>query len=337
MSSKKNNTLGCLGYPAIVLIAFISSSFVCFFIPVRLFTLFIFFLLLFSWLTGKYIEKKPAKYFIPNVILFAAIFYLKNLLFSSDNIHDYQPETSEIVSKEKKVINGDSLFILTHQRKWKDNYGNRFSGDFSIRERDYFASAKAYDNHTSHLQKMHWANLYAYLINTNTPHLDLILQEFEQIQKQKKLTQFEFAEMVVSFVQDIPYSFVFSKQCESPEKYEASIRDILQKCQKCCIGNIPFGIQPPTLFMGNLKGDCDTRTVLIFAILNHFGYEVAILNSNYYKHSILGLHIPAKGKFKPYKGKRYYVWETTSKNFSIGVLPSNFANIKHWNIILTNT
>ena len=159
---------------------------------------------------------------------------------------------------------------------------------------------------------------------------------FSEINKEKQLSQMEFAEMVVTCVQDIPYSFVFQEACLPANNYEDSIKDILQKCPECCIGNIAYGIQNPVSFISNLKGDCDTRTVLVYSILKHFDYDVAILNSEFYKHSILGLNIPSSGKVKLYRGKKYALWETTAKYFSAGVLPSNFDDIRHWNVVLTS-
>ena len=146
----------------------------------------------------------------------------------------------------------------------------------------------------------------------------------------------EFAEMLISCIQDIPYSFVFQDECRPPEQYEESIRELLEECPECCIGNKAFGLQTPVGFIQNLKGDCDTRTVLIYSLLKYFGYDVAILNSDFYRHSIIGLNIPAKGTYKTFGGKKYMVWETTAKYFTIGQLPTNFSDITHWNVVLTS-
>jgi hypothetical protein len=146
----------------------------------------------------------------------------------------------------------------------------------------------------------------------------------------------EFAEMVVTCIQDIPYSFVFQSDCLPAENYEKSIKNILNNCPDCCIGNVLYGIQNPVSFIQNLKGDCDTRTVLIYSILKHFNYDVAILNSEFYRHSILGLNLPKSGLSKIYKGKKYVLWETTAKYYSAGDLPSGFNDLQHWNVVLTS-
>ncbi|WP_106793373.1 hypothetical protein [Aquimarina sp. Aq78] len=339
MAIKKK--LGCFSFPAIILISLVGSSVVQGFFPISLFWAFALLLLLLSWLLGKLDSHQKSfqwRYMLYSMFVLASVLGLRHVLDAIPvSIENQKPDVSEYIYREKTLEEGDSIVLLRQDRQWTDNYGNTFKGKFSIREKDYFSSKKEYLNTMQKHKQRSWGKLYQYLATSDTPRLDLILEELTTIKNTNKLNQFEFAEMVVTFIQDIPYSFVFENDCESPEKYEESIRVILEECSDCCIGNIPFGIQNPVGFMGNLKGDCDTRTVIIYAILSHFGYDVAILNSDYYKHSVLGLHIPAKGIYKMQNGKRYYIWETTNKHFTIGTLPKNFDNINHWHIVLTNT
>lgn len=337
MAAKKN--LGCFSFPAILLISLVGSGVIQTFIPISLSTAFVLLLLFFSWLLGKlegaHEKKFYWRYIAYSLLVLILTFGLRYILDSTPiSLESQKSNISESIYREKSLENGDSITLLKQDRKWIDNYGNTFHGKFSVRENDYITSKKEYFNKAQKQQS--WGKLYKYLADSDTPRLDLILKEFTKIKEAKQLNQFEFAEMVVTFIQDIPYSFVFENACQPPSKYEESIKVVLEKCSDCCIGNIPFGIQNPVGFMGNLKGDCDTRTVIIYAILNYFGYDVAILNSDYYKHSILGLHIPAKGVYKIYNGKKYYTWETTNKYFTIGTLPKNFDNINHWYIVLTN-
>jgi len=338
MSTKRK--FGCFTYPIIIVISGIGSGVISSFVPIPNFYIFVSLLFICSWIFGKIVSSATffqSRYLIYSFILTIGLFIIKNKLLSIHTQLDHTSDFSEAIYKEKVLIQRDSVVLLSQSRKWKDNYGNSYKGDFSVREKDYFNSKKAYFRYTQNHQVSQWGLLYKHLVRSDTPYLDLILNELSEIKKKRHLNQLEFAEMVVTFIQDIPYSLVFGGRCLPPNQYEDSIRSILEQCPKCCIGNIPYGIQNPVAFMGNLKGDCDTRTVIIYAILDHFGYDVAILNSEYYKHSILGLHIPATGKHKTYRGKRYYTWETTNKHFTIGTLPKNMEAMNHWNIVLTNT
>ncbi|MGK0428329.1 MAG: hypothetical protein ACJAUR_002449 [Ulvibacter sp.] len=242
----------------------------------------------------------------------------------------------EIITNDILIEGNDTIPVYTSMRSWKDNLGNNFSGTLSVRQRDYLKLQHSTKNYKPSSNQNFWGELYSYMEKTDTPSLDLVMATFTRINTEKQLNQMEFAEMVVSCIQDIPYSFVFQENCLPAENYESSIKDILEDCPECCIGNVHYGIQNPISFIKNLKGDCDTRTVLIYSILKHFDYDVAILNSNFYRHSILGLNIPGSGKIKLFRGKKYILWETTAKYYSAGVLPSNFNDIKHWNVVLTS-
>ncbi len=338
----KKEGAGCFTFPAIILISIVCSGLIKAFLPVSIFIAFAIALVVISLLLGKLKNNDNSKSSLRYVIYSA--FFLVSLVGLRYLISDLSTPKlatthtiSENIYRQTIFEKGDSIQLLSQKRRWNDNYGNSYKGNFSVRETDYLSSKKEYFSRAKKYYRLPWGDLYQYLATSDTPRLDLILKKLKEIKTKNALNQYEFADMIVTFIQDIPYSFVFQKDCQSADTYEDSIRIILESCPDCCIGNIPHGIQNPVGFMGNLKGDCDTRTVIIYTILSHFGYDVAILNSDYYKHSILGLNIPSKGTYKLHKGKRYYVWETTSKYYTLGTLPNNFSTITHWYIVLTNT
>ena len=53
-----------------------------------------------------------------------------------------------------------------------------------------------------------------------------------------------------------------------------------------------------------------------------------------YEHALIGINIPANGKFKNHRGKKYYVWETTVKGIDIGQLPPTHSNMNLWEVTL---
>ena len=242
----------------------------------------------------------------------------------------------EIATDAIIIEENDTIPIHTSMRSWRDNLGNSFYGGLSVRKLDHLKLRHASKKFRPISKQNFWGELYSYLEKTDAPSLDLVMETFTRINQAKNLNQMEFADMVVSCIQDIPYAFVFQKNCLPAKNYEESIKDVLEECPKCCIGNVPYGVQNPISFIKNLKGDCDTRTVLIYTILKHFNYDVAIVNSDFYRHSILGVNIPGSGKTKLFRGKKYLLWETTAKHFPAGVLPSNFEDTRHWNIVLTS-
>ncbi|WP_459211466.1 hypothetical protein [Aquimarina rhabdastrellae] len=333
---KTSKVIGCFTFLVVLIIAFIAYAMISIILPIKGTYLFSFILLVISYSIYKITKHQTNFLPLSSIVIILLLFFIPRL--SSPTIT--KPKVSneeEQVFTEKKYEKGDSIILYSQTREWVDNYGNDYKGTFSVREKDYINSKIEYLNYTKSTIIKSWTSLYDHLIKKDTPHLDLIIERLSLIQKEHNLNKLDFAEMVVTFIQDIPYALVFSEECQAPENYEQNIRSILEDCSDCCIGNIPYGIQNPVGFMGNLKGDCDTRTVIIYALLSHFGYDVAILNSQYYKHSILGLNLPASGDYKIHQGKRYYTWETTNKYYTLGTLPESFDNINHWDIVLTNT
>ncbi len=339
--TKKNN--GCLWLFVFVLISFIGAIVIASILNIQWIISFVIAGIIAALLTSKLIGKPTISSLLKNVgfiffliigIRFLFLFIIEFVKIPASD--DITFNIEEGVAKSTILEGVDSISVYSSNRVWKDNYGNNYQGKLTVREKDFLRLFRTTDGFRPVSGSNFWGMLYDYIDRTDTPSLDLVMKAFEEIHLNKKLNQMEFAEMVISCIQDIPYSFVFQEACLPADSYEDSIRTVLEDCPDCCIGNIKYGIQNPVSFLQNLKGDCDTRTVLIYSILKHFNYDVAILNSTFYRHSIIGINIPATGLFKTHYGKKYVVWETTAKYYTAGQLPGNFNDITHWNVVLTS-
>lgn len=227
--------------------------------------------------------------------------------------------------------------VISHYRIWRDYRGRRFEGDLKVL---LSACERSFMNRTRYTPLANqFLNQYDQLLYTLTMNdrrsLGFVYQMFDSIGRANQLSREDFAEMIVSCVQDIPYTLVLNDGCNPNLYNDDFIRRYLSEGNQCD-GNVKFGLYSPVEFMANLKGDCDTRTLLLFTILSHFNYEVVILSSEYYKHSILAINLPYTGTFKDVNGKHYYTWETTFMNFIPGQLPTEVSNINFWRISLIN-
>ncbi|MEZ4858442.1 MAG: hypothetical protein R2781_06495 [Flavobacteriaceae bacterium] len=343
MEQPPKKTHGCLWIIVFGLLCLMATGIIAFFTKIH----WIFSLLvavgISVLLTLKLLGKPSVSSLFKNIGILFLIFITFRffLLFLIEFVNIPSPEEVTFTKEEgvakTTIIEGiDTVTVYSSHRVWKDNYGTTYTGDLTVREKDFLKLQHHISSYKFTSNSNFWGALYNYIERTDISSLDLVLQNFELIHSEKKLNQMEFAEMVISCIQDIPYSFVFQEACLPADRYEPSIRNLLEKCPECCIGNIKYGIQNPVSFLQNLKGDCDTRTVLIYSILKHFNYDVAILNSDFYRHSIIGINLPASGIYKPYYGKKYMVWETTAKYYPVGQLPNNFNDITHWNVVLTS-
>ncbi len=166
----------------------------------------------------------------------------------------------------------------------------------------------------------YWGSVYRELVNNDAMYVQFLADSLYNLAVEKGLNAIETAELIVTFVQDIPYSYVKVDDCRNETKP--------------CYGNAKFGILSPYEFLHTLSGDCDTRSVLLFAMLSYLGYDPMVVISEKYLHAMLALHIPASGDYIIYKNKKYYFWETTAKGWKLGFLPPSNNNVNYWKVAL---
>lgn len=242
---------------------------------------------------------------------FSYIFYLFIgicfILFISSLLFTNFFSSNKNSNKEKNItINnerGSSSSYYGWESSWYDYDYNFYKGTTRVRESDVFSS-KLYK---SIINPSTWGELYKEIYLYDKSKLDLVYPMLDRIWNNGNFTRREFADVVVSFVQHIPYKLLNQN-----------------------ITN--FGLYTPVEFMAKMNGDCDTRTVFLYTVLKRYNYDVVILDSENYLHSMIGLNIPSSGRYKYYRGKRYYTWETTNTGWRLGLLPPDQSNINYWQV-----
>lgn len=169
----------------------------------------------------------------------------------------------------------------------------------------------------------YWQAVYGQLVRQNWPYVKHLRDSLFAQGQLLGLDRLRLAEMVVTFVQDIPYSFIMPDDCESVAGQNSP-----------CVANARFGILSPYEFMHSLHGDCDTRAVLLYALLGQMGFKPIIVGSDKYLHAMLALNLPASGDHLEYRGERYYFWETTAKDWRLGMLAPEMNNVQYWEVSL---
>jgi len=238
----------------------------------------------------------------------------------------------EIKTTTPDPITGDS--IISHFRIWQD-YGNKeYSGNINVRVSD-FRNVANYRNNIS--VSPHDPNQYNSIVSKiydfDKNKLNLLYSMFDSLKAKHNLSEIKFAEVITTCIQDIPYTLVLDNDCNANRYNDKFISEYLGNGGKC-EGKIKFGLLAPTEFMGSLIGDCDTRTLLLFTVLNHYNYDVAMLGSELYRHSVIGINLPYNGISKTINGKRYVIWETTEQGIPPGVIPREISDMRFWNVTL---
>lgn len=242
---------------------------------------------------------------------------------------------------EKPEENGRTDTVLRHRIQWKsydsvsyDLYvGIRSS---SVRKAVVLRNQLERKNFSSLPEVYHWMN------ETNAPDLDLTVRAFDSVRNARKLNRDQFAEMIVSCIQSIPYFLIVQDGCNLSEQRDGFIRQYLQQCQtECCMGGVKYGVRSPVEFLEDLRGDCDTRALWAYSLLNAFGYDVAIITSDYYKHAAIAVKLEqapdADADVIRINGGNFYPWELTQHGYRAGYLPADCGDLGLWDIALMNT
>jgi hypothetical protein len=249
------------------------------------------------------------------------------------NTTEYKEDVWVYTTVEGHVLDSQMVRndpIVNHHRTWRDTQGKKYSGHFKVAKSAYGKAKDYRDNLFG--EYFTWGDVYLYMILNDYKYFDKILHTYDSIGRARNLNNDEFAKMVVSSVQSIPYCFIAPASCDHPD-----VAQMIKDMQCPCLGHIRhYGVQSPIEFMYNQMGDCDTRAVYLYLILTHFNYDVAVLVSEYYQHAVLGINMPASGVALKHQGKKYYLWETTAEGYEPGQMPPDMKNTNFWFVALYN-
>jgi len=302
-----------------------------------------------GWVISRFLNSNALKKVFN--IIFVALFlvFLANLLSNKGAlIEPTVPKKDGDIKisspKEIKSETGDdSDYEITKEINWYDfitnNYGvkyNTYVKSFFETQRNHISIDKKYRK-TSKSALSYFNKLYINLENFDNQKTDSIVNLLKQKAVAKKLNSIQTAEMVIAFIQEIPYVLVHQNSCENIQSSEPRNSFIAKYHQdkKPCLPNVAGGVQSPYEFLHNLKGDCDTRSLLGYTILKKLNISASIWVSEAYGHSILGVGLPVgNGVYKTIKGLNHYGVELTNKGFRLGMIAPQQRDMSNWDIAL---
>lgn len=271
------------------------------------------------------------------LFIFLFIFSLIGFFNPVPVVRKIARDKPEEVKPKRTVVKDTRDTLITYFRSWKDYDGNSYQGKYNVRA-SAFKQAHQFKNGLDSNSGVE--NGYDELLYTLKEHdkdkLNGLYQLLDTIRAQHHLTPERFAEAIVSMVQDIPYAAVLPKDCDPGLYADEFIAKYLASVNARCDANEKYGINTPVEFLATQNGDCDTRTLLLYTVLSHYQYDLVLLSSEQYSHSIIGINLPFDGIAYPYQDKKYVVWETTSF-VKPGILPNEVSNLDNWRISLKST
>ena len=285
------------------------------------------------------------------ILLFQFIYFvgqiqeqIKSSSDSDDIIYEDPDKESDLpdvfIDTVDVIQNKDTISypFFVHEMTWRDNNHGEYNGIFKVRE-DHFYISKIKREQLEVNERSsakYWFKVYSQLSNEGKENLDLICEEYKKIIFEKKLNRNQAADMIVTSIQNIPYYLVHELSHREADRLYGGFINEYHRTGGPCLPNVKFGLQSPSEFMGNFKGDCDTRSVLLYVVLNRLGYKTIVLASDHYGHAIIGVAGNYRGKALRYKGENYYTWETTATGFRPGVLSDECGNLEYWYVAMGN-
>jgi hypothetical protein len=230
-------------------------------------------------------------------------------------------------------------YLMDHQVLWKDFTDHRYDARYTTATYEYQAASKRHNawaaiQMTDELLFYH--DLYQDLYEGDRARLDSLVRYFEMERRSKLLTPLQTAEMVVTFVQEIPYVLVHEGSCRDA----SAAVDFIARYHsqgKPCLANVVAGVLSPYEFAHTMDGDCDTRSLLAFTLLDRMGIGASVWISREYGHSVLGVAVPVNSQhYKKVAGTRHFGTELTSKGFRIGMVSPEHTDMGNWNVVLYN-
>ena len=228
-------------------------------------------------------------------------------------------------------------YLTDHRIQWYDFIRHSFLAKYSTSSRQFEDSRRMHQpfaNPQVSEAMAYWHAVYAEFSGRDMPKLDSLVEYFRAEKKSKNLNSLQTAEMVVTFIQEIPYCLVHEGSCREASALTPFVRDY-HAAGKPCLPDIIAGVQSPYEFLHNLKGDCDTRSLLGFSVLTRMGIPASVWVSEAYGHSVLGLGLGSGGTyFKSVGGIRHTPVELTAKGFRAGMISPEHGDMNNWNIAL---
>ncbi|MEM9174107.1 MAG: hypothetical protein AAGC67_02645 [Myxococcota bacterium] len=151
-----------------------------------------------------------------------------------------------------------------------------------------------------------WSCIYAQVLSDNADSLGPLVDRFAAHFSEAGWTQADAARWALAFVQRIPYR-IPSEQA--------------------------FGIQPPSLVVSHDEGDCDSKSLLLMAILERLGIRSVLAISDAHAHAMVGIAVPAGGDAFVHRGRKY-AWAETTARVPLGRRHGRLRSPDDWVVVL---
>lgn len=253
------------------------------------------------------------------ILLFAVVVinFLSNVNFSFDGFSETSSDYTFDVDTlgNQPIIVADYKWKFTSTSLGRKNYKISFKIlEFEVKKAlaylDEVAELSASDLNIDskyrfdkvNYAKRTWHEIYKRIYWQSYDKFDLILKGFDKIFVDERMNDRDKLYFIISFVQNIEYNRPGGK----------------------------LDLLPPLGTLATRFGDCDTKALLLYILLEKANVDCVLFWSFQYKHAMLGVAINARGNYKTHTGKNYYFVETTYPNWEIGDIDPQMDDLSLW-------
>lgn len=211
------------------------------------------------------------------------------------------PYRIDFAISDSDIASAEALLKEIDREGLENNEGRLFSIDRS--DRNFLLS--------------YWKCIYNCMYRLNRPVVSRLADVFKRIKQEQNLNDLQLAYVIARFVQSMQYYIPPGIGIYSPA------RMLLEH------GKGKEGQPPPERTIGwHGAGDCDTKSLLMVLLFIECGYDAVVLDSYRYHHAMAAISIPGvEGVSIDYRGKNYFVIESTYPNWTIGQMPPQYTDL----------
>lgn len=156
-----------------------------------------------------------------------------------------------------------------------------------------------------------WGCIYADVLARSEIDLAPLLARMEVAAREESWSRVAAARALLAFVQEIPYRI--------PDRHA-------------------FGVLPPALVASRYWGDCDSKSLLLLALLDRLGMNAVVLTSRAHQHAMVGIdlggsRLPTAEAGYLHRGREYLWAETTAVGAPLGWRHPSMRTPDDWTLV----
>jgi hypothetical protein len=263
------------------------------------------------------------------IILFFLLPYFKNMFYNPDNAKSWL----ERLKQEELIVQDTTQIPVDTTRHpiqniyitwaWDDYEGSHHEIAFYVNRADSVKAAdfrQTYPEYDNSDVDTYISRVYYEFIRVSQGPLDSMYHAMKNDIQSKGLAGQQVLDYVVTAIQFPIYTTINSGiecPCDPGEQYSVDDCAPLADGTGCCNLVTPMAVYTPTEFIVKKTGDCDTKSLIAYALLRKMGYMSALIvgdtkDGGHAMLALTGVTPVIPSQTLRHNGRLYFPWEVTA-------------------------